>query len=102
MPQNKPQRLSQVIGTFAPQGANDRRWLLIEYLLEATVLSARSVVSTLEAITAWPENAREGYEADDCLGYMRHMLCDILEARASFQSYLSGTDVPERISRKEL
>lgn len=102
MPKTKPRRLNEVVDAFAPQGSNDRRWFFIEHQLEQVVVSARSVVGSLELIVGRPENSEEAYVADDCLGFMRDMLADILEARASFLSYLSGTDVPERISRKEL
>jgi len=102
MPENKPQRLSEVLNTFAPQGSNDARWHLIEHQLEQTIMSARTVVGSLRIISQKPENEEELLLAEDCLSYMEAMLCDILGAKAAFLSYLSGTDVPERIAGKEL
>lgn len=98
----KPQRLSEVLDTFVPQGANDARWFLAEHQLEQTIMSARTVVGCLDTIAQRPENEEERELAEDCLSYMDAMLCDILGAKAAFLSYLSGSDVPERISRKEL
>lgn len=102
MPQTKPQRLNQVLDIHAPQGANDARWYLIEHQWEQCVMSARTVVGSLTIISGRPENEGERQVAIDCLSYAEAMLCDILQAKASFLSYLSGTDVSERISRKEL
>lgn len=102
MPENKPRRLNEVIDAFAPQGSNDARWFLIEHQLEQVVMSARTVVGSLRIIAAKPENEEERQLAEDCLSYMEAMLCDILGARAWFLSYLSGTDIPERIAGKEL
>jgi hypothetical protein len=95
-------RLNEVMDTFAPEGANDRRWFFVEHQLEQIIISARSVVATLVSIESRPENAQEVIVADDCLSYMKPMLRYILSARASFLSCLSGTSVSERISRKEL
>lgn len=102
MPENKPRRLDEVVSLFAPEGDNDGRWFLVEHQLEQTIISARVIVGSLRIITARPENEEERQIADDCLSYMKPMLCDILEARASFQSYLSDTDVPDRISNMEV
>jgi hypothetical protein len=98
----KPQRLNEVLDTFAPQGSNDRRWFFVEHQLEQVVVSARSVVGSLETIEMRPENDEERWAADACLCYMKVMLRHILDAKAAFLSYLSDTDVPERIGRKEL
>lgn len=100
--ENKPQRLSDVLPSFAPQGSNDARWFLVEHQLEQAITSARCVVGSLRVITQRPENEEELLLAEDCLSFMEAMLCDILGAKASFLSYLSGTDVSERISQKEL
>jgi len=100
MTENTPLRLSEVIDSLAPQGANDVRWFLVEHQLEQTVMSARTIVGSLKLIVERPENEEERQLAEDCLDFMKGMLCDILRERASFRSYLSGTDVPERISRK--
>ena len=99
---DRPQRLNQVLDIHAPQGANDARWYLVEHQLEQTVMSAQTVVGSLSIIKDRPENEEERQIAEDCLDYAEGMLCDILGARAAFRSYLSGTDVSERISRKEL
>jgi len=98
----KPQRLNEVLDIHAPQGANDARWYLIEHQWEQAVMSARTVVGSLTIITHRPENEEERQIAEDCLSYAEAMLCDILGAKASFLSYLSATDVAERIARKEL
>lgn len=102
MPENKPQRLSDILHTFAPQGTNDKRWLLVEHQLEQVRLSAMASVGSLKVIAARPEYEEERQLAEDCLSYIEAMNRHILEARASFMCYLSGTDVPERIAGKEL
>ena len=102
MPENKPRRLNEIVPFFAPEGANDRRWFLVEHQLIQARTSAHAVVVVLEKIVAQPENMREGMIAEDCLRIMKGMYLDIQEHYATFLSYLSDTDVPERISRKEL
>lgn len=102
MPENKPPSLSQILGNFAPEGSNDARWFLVEHQLEQAVMSAKTVVGCLTIISQKPENEEELRLADVCLSYMKAMLTDILGAKAAFLSYLSDTDVSERISRKEL
>lgn len=99
---DKSQRLNEILDTFAPEGANDRRWFFIEHQLEQAVVSAQSVVGFLKSIERWPENAEERELAKDCLQFAQAMLLDILSTKASFLGYLSDTSVPERISRKEL
>jgi len=102
MSQTKPPTLSQILGNSAPQGSNDVRWFFVEHQLEQAVVSARAVVGSLKLIVERPENEEERQLAEDCLCFMKGMLCDILRERASFLSYLSGTDVSERISRTEV
>jgi len=102
MSQTKPPTLSQILGNFAPEGSNDARWFLFEHQLEQAKISLHAVVGTLKVIAQRPENHGEGEIAEDCLSYMEAALCDLLGARASILSYLSGTDVPERISRTEV
>lgn len=100
--ENKPKSLSEALGLFAPEGANDARWYLIEHQLEQVKISARTVVGSLQCIVDKPESAEEGYIADDCLSFARSMLCDILGHIASIYSYLSNSDVLERVARKEM
>ena len=102
MPENKPRRLNEVVPSLAPEGANDRRWFLLEYQMEEAKLIVEAMIGTLEEIIALPENENEREVADDCQLIVRSMRANILGHRATFLSYLSDTDVPERISRKEL
>ena len=102
MPENKPRSLNEILDLFAPPGANDSRWFLFEHQLEQIRISAMTCAGTLELIAARPENHQERVAAQDCLEYCKAMLTKILGHRASIHSYLSDTDVPERISRKEV
>ena len=98
----KPQRLNEVVDAFAPQGANDARWFLVEHQLEQVKMSARTVTGALKTIEARAENEAERQTAEDCLAICEPMLLEILRAWSTFLGYLSDTDVSERISRKEL
>jgi len=98
----KPQRLNEILDTFAPQGSNDARWFLVEHQLEQLKMSARTVLGCLRIVAEKPENEEERLIAEDCLAITEPLLVEILETWATLLSYLSGTDVSERISRKEL
>jgi len=102
MPKTKPQRLSEVIDAFAPQGSNDARWFLVEHQLGQIKMSARTVIGTLKTIKARPENLSEYQITEDCLAICEPLLVEILETWAVFLSYHSDTYVLEIISRKEL
>lgn len=102
MPEDKPRRLNEVLDTFAPQGSNDKRWFLVEHQLEQVKLSTRTVVGSLAIVKDRPENEEERQAAEDCLAICEPLLVEVLQTWAVFLSYLSGTDVSERISRKEL
>lgn len=102
MTENKPRRLNEVLGPLAPQGTNDTRWFLIEHQLEQISMSARIVKGSVATIADRPENENERQVAEDCLEICSKMLVDILGHRATILSYLSGTDVPERVSKTEV
>ena len=102
MPKNKTTSLSEALGLYAPQGSNDKRWFLIEHQLEQARMSVEMTLSALTEIRGNPENAHECLAAKDCYDILRDLRLDVLEKRATFLSYLSNTDVSERISRKEL
>lgn len=99
---NKPERLINVVHLYAPEGLHDRKWFLVEHLLENARMDIELARNTLRDIANWPENYEERQVAEDCLYICKGMLRDILGRYALFLSYLSDTDVPERISRKEL
>ena len=101
MKTNKPRRLSEITNEYAPQGSNDRLWATIEHQLEQIRLSSSLVEEALETIAYSPENEEERLIAEDCKVIYRGTLRQIYHARSSFLHYLSDTDVPERISRKE-
>jgi hypothetical protein len=98
----KPKRLNEVLNTFAPEGANDRRWFLVEHQLQQAKMSLQTVLGSLRIISDKPENEQEREAAEDCMDIWRMFALDFTARHAAFLSYLSGTSVPERISRKEL
>ena len=102
MTENKPRRLNEVVSSFAPEGANDRKWFLVEHQLAQAKMSVQIAHETLKDIRDHPENDNEYEIALECVGIVREMTLGILRHYATFLSYLSDTDVPERISRKEL
>lgn len=102
MPKNKPARLSDVVSPYASEGANDHKWILVEHQLAQAKMSVQIAKETLWDITNRPENEEEREIANDCYDMIRGLLLDVLEHYTTFLSYLSGTDVSERMSRKEL
>jgi len=102
MPENKPQRLSDVIRDRVPEEAQDRRWFRVEHQMEQVRFSTLEILLTLSKLAEWSGNAEDRKVAADCLSIMRGMYLDIQEHYATFLSYLSGTDVSERISRTEV
>lgn len=102
MPNKKPQRLSNIIPALAAEGANDHKWVLAEHQLAQAKMSVQIAKQTLYEISVLPENGREREIAEDCASIVRGLELDILEHYTTFLSYLSGTDVSERMSRKEL
>ena len=102
MTENKPRRLSDVVESLVPEGANDRRWFMVEQLLMDAKIDVQIARDYLKDIRDQPENENEREIAEDCLDIIAGMYLDILEHYAAFLSYLSDTDVPERIARKEL
>ena len=101
MKANKPRRLSEIINEYAPQGSNDWLWETIRHQMEQIRLSSSLVEEALETIAYNPENEEERLIAEDCIIIHRGTLRRVHDARSSFLHYLSDTDVPERISRKE-
>lgn len=101
MNKNKITFPSDAPNTYAPQGANDARWFLFEHQLEQAKISLHAVVGTLKVIAERPENEGEREAAGDCLETCEELFVGFLGYRSTLLSYLSGTDVPERIQRKE-
>jgi len=99
---NKPQRLSEVVPQFAPQGVNDARWFMVEHELLHGKICFQTAMDYLLDIITYPENGSERLHAKECLDICRDMVLSIQGRYLTLLSYLSGTDVPERISRKEL
>ena len=102
MTKNRPRHLNEVISTFAPEGANDARWFMVDHLLIDARMNIQVTLSKLSEIKTVPENDEEKMIAKDCYDIVRGLYLDIHEHYAAFLSYLSDTDVPERIARKEL
>ena len=102
MTENKPTRLNEVVSTFAPEGANDSKWFLAEHQLEQARMSVQIAHEVLKDIMTSPEDDKEREIAGDCESIVKAMRLDVLGFFATFLSCLSDTDVPERISRKEL
>lgn len=102
MMKKKTSRLSDIVPQFAPEGANDYKWFLVEHQLTQAKMSLQSAIQTLVEIGSLPENKDERNFATDCLGILMPARRQLLSNYATFLSYLSDTDVPERISRKEL
>jgi len=100
--EDKPRRLNEVISPFAPQGANDARWFFVEHQLVQVKFSLAAALSSLNEIVAMPENEHERELASDCAGMARGMRRHVLGHYATLLSYLSDTDVSERISRTEV
>ena len=94
--------LSEVVPVLASEGANDARWFLIEHLLMDAKNDVQIACDYLSDIIAQPENNDERGVATDCMDIARMMFREIQGHYAAFLSYLSDTDVPERIARKEL
>jgi len=94
--------LSDVVPQHAEQGANDARWFLVEHLLIDAKMNVQIACDYLSDIIALPENANERGVATDCMDITRMMLRHILDHYATFLSYLSDTDVSERISQMEV
>lgn len=102
MNENKPQRLSNVVSAWASEGTNDAKWILIEHQLAQCKMSVQIAMATLWDVVALAENEGEAEIAMDCYNIVRGMELDVLEHYTTFLSYLSGTDVSDRMSRKEL
>jgi len=102
MPKKKTGRLSDIVPQFAPQGANDRKWFLVEHQLVQAKMSLLTAIEALIEIGSEPENDDERRIATDCLSVLRPVRRQLLSNYATFLSYLSGTDVPERISQMEV
>lgn len=102
MTDKKPARLSDIISTWAPEGANDAKWILAEHQLAQCKMSVQIAMATLWDVVALAENEGEVEIAMDCYNIVRGMELDILEHYTTFLCYLSGTDVSDRMSRKEL
>jgi len=100
--ENKPQRLSEVVSTRAPQGANDTRWFMVEHELVQGKICFQIAMDSLLHIIMYPENGSECLHAKECFEICRDMILSIQDRYLTLLSYLSGTDVPERISRKEV
>ena len=102
MTENKPRRLSDVVESLAPEGANDIRWFLVKHQLAQAKMSLETARTALYNIVTYPENAEEREIAEDCENMVKGMYVRFLNYYTSVLSYLSGADVPERIARKEL
>ncbi|TEU17338.1 MAG: hypothetical protein E3J21_08630 [Anaerolineales bacterium] len=102
MPENNPQRLSEIVSAFASEGANDAKWILTEHQLAQAKMSVQIAHATLDEIATVPENDNEAEIATDCRKIVRGMLLDVLEHYTIFLSYLSGTNVSVRMGKKEL
>lgn len=102
MTDKKPARLSDIISTWAPEGANDAKWILVEHQLTQAKMSVEVARCSLMEIITQPESANEAEIARDCYDMIRGMYLHFLEHYTTFLSYLAGTDVSERMSRKEL
>jgi len=100
--EDKPRHLNEVISPFAPQGANDARWFFVEHQLVQVKFSLAAALSALHEIIAMPENEQERELAGVCHRYTSHMRRHVLDHYATLLSYLSDTDVSERISRTEV
>ena len=101
MTENNPRRLSDIVESLAPEGANDRRWFMVEYLLIDARTDVQIACDYLKDIRNRPENENERKIAEVCLDIIAGMYLDILEHRAAFLSYVSSTSVSEKISGKE-
>jgi len=102
MPKKKTSRLSDVVPFKVKEGANDRKWFLAEHQLVQAKMSLLTAIETLIEIGSEPENDNERKVATDCLSILRPVRRQLLSNYATFLSYLSGTDVPERISQMEV
>lgn len=94
--------ISDIIVPYAPQGANDRKWMLAEHQLAQCKMSAQIARDTLAEIADLPENDKEQELAQDSYEIARGMVLDILEHYTAFLSYIAGTPVPDRISQQEV
>lgn len=95
-------RLSEVVSTFAPQGANDRRWFLMEHHLVQAKLSLLGARSAAAQICILPENAAEAELADGCLEFIIHAYGELLGQHAALLAYISDSDISERVGKVEL
>ena len=102
MTENNPRRLVEVVYDLVPEKADDRRWFRVEHQFEQVRFSTLEILQTLTKLAEWSENLSDRKLAKDCYYIIRGMYLDIQEHYATYLSYLSDTDVPERISRKEL
>jgi hypothetical protein len=102
MPDNKPTKLSDIIDPYAPQGTNDRRWFEFEHHLIQAAMSTADAFLTLMEIVDTPENDHEKLLALDCASLARRLHTVTLGKHAAILAYLSKTEIPEKISRKEL
>jgi len=95
-------RLSEVVETFAPQGANDSRWFLMEHHLMQAKLSLQEAQRAAVQIYANPENAREGELANDCFVFIARAYAEFLAQHAALLAYISDSDISERVGNVEL
>lgn len=101
MPNEKARRLSDVITSPVPEGFNDGRWSLMEHQMYQAFVSLQTVRLTCEQIGDRPENKEEWELARSVLEIVSPVYVDLLGARASVLALLAGTEVAERVGRKE-
>lgn len=95
-------RLSEVVGTTAPQGHNDGRWFLLQHQLYQARVSLQQARASCEQIGDNPENDEEWELARAALEIISPAYVRTLGALSSFTSLMSGSEIAERIGRKEL
>jgi len=99
---SEPNRLSEVVDTFAPEGANDRKWFLMEHHLMQAKLSLQEAQRAAVQIYANPENDEDGQLANDCFVFIARIHAEFLAQHAALLAHISDSDISERVGNVEL
>lgn len=97
----KARKLSEVVPTTASQGLNDGRWFLLEHQLYQARVSLQQARALCEQIGDQPENDEEWELARAALEIISPAYVRTLGALSSFTSMMSGSEIAERLGKRE-
>ena len=101
MTKNEVRRLSDVIKPESRQGLNDGYWSLMEHQVYEAQFALQVARRQMEAVGEHPENAEDAEQAEAVLEILSPVYVRLLEAAATIKKLLWGTEIAERIARRE-